>query len=824
MPGIPTVTAESECSDIQYGHNHTITCTISSVPAYTEVYWEHITNETTTNITSESLGFDGITLTRPSLKILKANAADSGDYICNALNLAGHGRSNSIKLTVLGNESYPIVGIESNIYNVRFLDSVTIKCSVQENQKYPVQHVHWENVNNGVLTTIESGYKGIAGSTTTTPSLTLETVTTSESGMYSCFATNDIGTAKSKPIYVTVSGGLPVVNIPKKRYTIWYGQTVTLTCDITADPSLKFIYWERITNETRTVLNRGSIGIIGITPNNPSLTLKYSTKADTGVYRCFATNDVGTGRSEPLSLQVIGEKPHLNTSVNFLIVQFGEKATLMCYVYSNLPINIVYWEKDINGIITKINTGDIGTDGISLNNPSLTVLYSTSVDSGLYTCFAGNVVGKGNSLPINFTVIGGLPVVTIASSNYTTIYGREIVIECNVTAYPPVTLVYYQRIINNSVSTLNGGAIRTKGINTTMPSLVLTFPTTEDSGIYICFASNKAGTQKSLPATLLVEGDIPVVTIRSLLYIAHFGDSITLECDIRAIPPHTTVFWYKTVNAVTTVIESGYTGTFGITLKTPSMTIIFATSAETGRYSCLASNAAGTGKSQSTYLDVHADIPEVVVPSEIYTTGVDYTVTLVCVVLDASPEVIKVYWQRFINNATTVITYASAGVDGVTVDNPSLTIRSAKESMSGEYTCFAINYVGTGSSFPTFLKGDNSRTSGMKTVDPKDIEVWNKGKLLKEHLRKMIQSYKERHDIPVLQLAKFENDKSLELYSLDELKEAFKTITGKNLNDYLSFGNEGHSLEYAQQLMHWTITYANDYDKNKRNDTCGPSN
>lgn len=69
-------------------------------------------------------------------------------------------------------------------------------------------YIHWQYVNNGVLTTIAAGTSGIAGSTTETPSLTIKSVTTSESGLYTCFATNDVGTGESKPINVTVVGGI----------------------------------------------------------------------------------------------------------------------------------------------------------------------------------------------------------------------------------------------------------------------------------------------------------------------------------------------------------------------------------------------------------------------------------------------------------------------------------------------------------------------------------------------------------------------------------------------------------------------------------------
>lgn len=114
----------------------------------------------------------------------------------------------AIHVFFITEENYPIVGIESDRYKVTFGDSLTIKSYVQTNDEFPVRSIHWQYVNNGVLTTIEAGTLGIAGSKKETPSLTIATVTTSESGLYTCFATNEIGTGISKPIHVTVIGGI----------------------------------------------------------------------------------------------------------------------------------------------------------------------------------------------------------------------------------------------------------------------------------------------------------------------------------------------------------------------------------------------------------------------------------------------------------------------------------------------------------------------------------------------------------------------------------------------------------------------------------------
>lgn len=101
------------------------------------------------------------------------------------------------------------------------------------------------------------------------------------------------------------------------------------------------------------------------------------------------------------------EKPTVIVQFNQISVNFGAKMNLPCNVDSTLPITTVYWERIINGFISRINHGTVGTNGINAKNPSLTILHSTSADSGYYTCLAGNVVGISHSSSINVTVAGG---------------------------------------------------------------------------------------------------------------------------------------------------------------------------------------------------------------------------------------------------------------------------------------------------------------------------------------------------------------------------------------------------------------------------------
>lgn len=84
---------------------------------------------------------------------------------------------------------------------------------------------------------------------------------------------------------------------------------------------------------------------------------------------------------------------------------YGENVTLNCNIFSDPPIVNVYWE--IVDTHTIINQGSVGYQGISLNNPSLTIIRSTTFHTGQYRCFATNAVGTTGSEPMSLLVKGG---------------------------------------------------------------------------------------------------------------------------------------------------------------------------------------------------------------------------------------------------------------------------------------------------------------------------------------------------------------------------------------------------------------------------------
>ena len=99
---------------------------------------------------------------------------------------------------------------------------------------------------------------------------------------------------------------------------------------------------------------------------------------------------------------------------------------------------------------------------------------------------------------------------------------------------------------------------------------------------------------------------VPSVTIGQG-YTVNLGSSVTIQCTVFATPSATIVSWKK-INAagVETIIDlssnsNKYTGG---SVNIPSLTVLNAVDSDEAYYVCSATNAAGTGTSSQSYLDV----------------------------------------------------------------------------------------------------------------------------------------------------------------------------------------------------------------------------
>ncbi|XP_071150591.1 hemicentin-1-like [Mytilus edulis] len=743
--GVPNVTIPNLNYSTGSGKHFVLECMITSTPDHHAVYWQKLSNGTVTNITSSSPGYNGTTDTSPSLIITEVLTDDAGQYTCFAVNIVGIGSSQVTTLTVLGGDI--VVNCSKTNYTEVYGSQVTLHCSVTYETKFGPVNVTWFKFNeSGISVSVqpsyyEYGHVTLSNHSVTIPEkdgfkmdhflLEIRSLTFRDDGWYICSATNQFSLGSSPYLDLKIIGDIPYVHLEPGPFNATRGSNITLKCNITSVPTHFNVYWESVSNGVTTTWHLGETygeSDQGETHSESValLVLDNASSSDSGQYICFAENVLGTGKSKPVNVTIYGDQnhPEVNIKSNQYVVKYGSPLTIASSVRTTElnSVSEVYWQFNNNGVITKISEETDGINGSTIQIPSLTILNVTSSESGTYTFYAKNDIETGQSRPIHVIITGGVPKVSVRKSNYTAGYGESVTIFCNITSDPDVTNVYWEKEFNGTTIVINDLTTGIQGISVDAPSMTIVTTTTSDIGNYRCIATNDVGTGCSETTKLEVIGELPFVSTTTSLLSVKYGEKVHIACVVTGNPPPTQIYWEKEFNGIKKVIHNGTINTEGITPENPSLILLYATDSDEGLYKCFAVNEFGRDSSSSVELNVVGGRPVVYTPSITHMTGIGYTVTITCSIRNAFPAVSKVYWERSIRGAITRLSSVSIGIMGVTVDNPSLIIPSAMESMTGEYTCFAVNSVGTGSSFPATLTVKAEVTSENDSDDVDDEE------------------------------------------------------------------------------------------------------
>ncbi|XP_078511561.1 B-cell receptor CD22-like isoform X2 [Lissotriton helveticus] len=169
------------------------------------------------------------------------------------------------------------------------------------------------------------------------------------------------------------------------------GDNVTLWCTSRGNPAMRTYGWFEGPQKTPTL---GSLSL---------LTLR-NISWDSGPYVCTATNDVGTGESPPLHLNI----QHAPKGVDAVLLEDpeeGKPMELLCATKSSNPTETYFtWYK--NGKVTQ-------------EGKTLKIESTVMDDAGVYHCMAQNALGNSSSTPVsvnvkpaqsstNFVILGGV--------------------------------------------------------------------------------------------------------------------------------------------------------------------------------------------------------------------------------------------------------------------------------------------------------------------------------------------------------------------------------------------------------------------------------
>ena len=99
------------------------------------------------------------------------------------------------------------------------------------------------------------------------------------------------------------------MSIPLSSYSVNFGDSVTIPCSVSANPSATSVFWERVSQSgVPSTISLVPSKYSGGTLLSPDLVISNTDTTDQGFYRCLATNSVGTSTSDSAFLAVIGSE------------------------------------------------------------------------------------------------------------------------------------------------------------------------------------------------------------------------------------------------------------------------------------------------------------------------------------------------------------------------------------------------------------------------------------------------------------------------------------------------------------------------------------
>ncbi|XP_072429742.1 hemicentin-1 isoform X3 [Chiloscyllium punctatum] len=570
------------------------------------------------------------------LQINNVELADSAQYTCVASNVAG----NMTREFTLAVNVAPTIKEGSQTVIVLRNQLAVLNCVVDG---VPTPQVTWRK-DGTILSTSNLRYSFLGDG-----SLRIGSTQVTDTGRYLCMATNAAGTARKRidvQVYVPPSIAADLNNI-----TVLVNVQTTLTCEATGIPK-PTVSWKKNGRILNTDQNQNMYRLL----SSGSLVIISPTVEDSGNYECKVSNYAGEDqRFVRLTVQV---PPSIADEATDLLVTKLSPAVITCTA-SGVPAPKIHWTKD------GVKLPRQGEGYLILSTGTIDISTAQLSHTGKYTCVAKNAAGTAHR-QVNLRV-QELPVIQTQPSKLDVILNNSIILPCEATGTPTPTITWQKE----------GISINTEGGDyTVLPngSLQITQAAVKDTGTYICVAQNPTGT--ALGKIKLRVQVPPVIMAHPKNYIVALDKSVTMLCEAKGYPmPEVT--WNKDGQPVTESIRQRI-------LSTGALQIAFVQPRDTGRYTCTASNLAGS-RSSVMVLTVH-------IPPTIHTTDIEYTVvkesqaTLPCIA-DGVPEPV-ITWKKdgkVLHNVPRKYMLMLSG---------ELIVENTMPEDTGNYTCVATNMAG----------------------------------------------------------------------------------------------------------------------------------
>ncbi|XP_061114862.1 basement membrane-specific heparan sulfate proteoglycan core protein-like isoform X3 [Conger conger] len=491
------------------------------------------------------------------LRILRTSQDDSGEYICR---VEGGPRIRQASVTVSvtpSSSSEPIssaVTIEPSIASVQEGQPLDLTCVVPGS---PPISVTWIRVGRHL-----SSNHQVVGT-----QLRILQASEDDSGEYIC-RVEDGPMARQASVIVSVTASssrpqTPIISIEPHTAAVRQGETASFRCRIHTGAQPVRLEW-KLSN------NRDLADNVRVSPDGAVITISNVQSSDQGTYRCVASNVFGITQSI-VSLTVRESPKAVVTPQGLVRVRVGEPINLECQG-SGEPRPTVSWHRLDSGRRTML-TSPVPMD----SNAVMQVLAARPEDSGTYICTVQNMEGTSD-VRVEVRVEGGeqvptAPRASVAEPLLVVEEGQTVTLRCQAHGTPTPTITWSKlrsplpwrhRVVNDS--------------------LILPGVGRQDSGQYICNATNSLGTSE---VTVMLDVETPpyATSLPDDLAV-RVGEVIRLQCLSHGTPP-LRFEWTKVNGSLPGRAE----------VDNGNLQINLATVSDAGTYKCTVSNKVGSSES-----------------------------------------------------------------------------------------------------------------------------------------------------------------------------------------------------------------------------------
>ncbi|XP_037392153.1 hemicentin-2 isoform X1 [Pygocentrus nattereri] len=530
---------------------------------------------------------------RRTLRVGATRSEDAGTYTCRASSPAGTALAHytlSILVPPQIEGASTSLSFESGEHKVRINETLTLSCLAKG---FPEPAIQWFKDGQVLEVSPAAGHL-----------LQIERVSLSDTGRYTCVASNSAGedrrdfhiTVQVPPVFSRINHSTSGwaqgerddqeewrgkdEGLTEKREVV-LGRPVSLSCESNAIPPPR-LHWYR--NGRKLGSADGAVLLAG----GQVLQIPRAQLEDGGRYTCQAVNEAGEDQMH-FDLEVLIPPRISDQSEEFMeevSAVVNSTVFLRCHVRGTPPPS-VSWLKD--GLLLHSNTHYHFQE----NGGVLEIVDVQVSDMAGYLCVAENKVGAVQKL-YSLSVHVPPGIVGEREEAVSVVEGHMVSLLCDVQAYPAAEITWTR---DGEVLQFSTGAHVLPGGQ----MLQLPRAQQQDAGQYVCTATNSAGQdQKSIllsvyvPPSLLPHSGSEVMT--PLL-----GSAVTLHCEAQGVP-EPEVTWYHNGQQLT---AEG-----GLLLNQQQLKIAGVQVADGGIYTCRVSNPAG--QLERTFrLTVH--VPPVVV-------------------------------------------------------------------------------------------------------------------------------------------------------------------------------------------------------------------